>query len=303
MKVKVARSVRWKYRWHHSSGACDHLELQHVCKRIPQCHNVVMPASPHTAVRRWHPWACAAPSANTSVGIHYATSPGSTPQPLEAFIRQGTFAQANPITAGPAGQPALFQHRKQLHLFFQQPPDCIGVAAQLNSSGWKVLGQALCRSGISHPSLVTHEGQPYMLVVVQGQLQLFSAEDWPLSWSMASSQLPTSSIASASMFAADVFFWLLTSPSASLQGPKIAVYQSEQPQGPWAEQSCHRPSPACPAGIAGMIRQACACYTSCTCPCSTHFAADASVTPTQDAMLCSFCSMTIVNQRLVNMHA
>ena len=117
-----------------------------------------------------------------------------------------------------------------------------------------MLGQALCRSGISHPSLVTHEGQPYMLVVMQGQLQLYSAADWPLSWRQASAQLPTARVMGASMLAADGLFWLLTSPSETLLGSQTDVFQSSHPRGPWAEEHCHRPSSACPAVIAGMVR-------------------------------------------------
>ena len=223
---------------------------------------------------RWHPRTCSAPTAASSLGIFRASSPHSAPQPLELLGRQDSSLQANPITQGPADQPALVQHQHQLHLFFRQAPNCVAAAAQLNSSsGWRVLGQALCSpGGVSHASLVTHGQQPYMLAIMRQQLRLYTAAQWPLRWTEASAQLPAAEVSSASMWEVGGRLWLLTSLAKSLGGYRAALYWSDHPLGPWTEERCGLDGSTCPASVGRLLRHGAMCCkrTSETCMQGRH---------------------------------
>ena len=210
---------------------------------------------------RWHPCTCSAPTPASSIGMFHALTPHNASQPLELLSRQINSIQANPITQGPADQPALFQHQHQLYLFFRQPSTCIAVAAQLNSnSGWRVLGQALCSpGGVSHASLITHSQQPYMLAIVQQQLRLYTAAQWPLRWTEASAELPAPQVSSASMWEGGDRLWLLAVPPRGQRGSRAALYWSGHPRGPWTEERCGPDSSMCPASVGRILRHGAMC--------------------------------------------
>lgn len=179
-----------------------------------------------------------------SIGIYRGPSPLElTPAaPGPALSRD----DISDVVASSVADPFLLRKDGTWHMFFEvynwrANKGEIGLATSDDGLRWSYNGIVLAEEfHLSYPYVFDWAGEHYLIPESHqaGEVRLYRAERFPVSWSPACTLLSGSELADASIFRFREQWWLFAEASRQRNHDTLRLYHSEVLEGPWLEHVC-----------------------------------------------------------------